>query len=45
MQLKHRQKYKVTINSKHKQPMFNNVLDRKFDVQKPDKAHVGGIIC
>jgi putative transposase len=43
VQVKRRKKYKVTTNSNHKQPLFNNVLDRKFDVQKPDQVYVGDI--
>jgi putative transposase len=43
VQVKHRKKYKVTTNSNHKQPLFNNVLDRQFDVQKPDQVYVGDI--
>ena len=43
VQVKHRKKYKVTTNSNHKQPVFDNVLDRQFDVQKPDQVYVGDI--
>tara|TARA_R110001599_G_scaffold353781_1_gene597598 strand:- start:5405 stop:5812 length:408 start_codon:yes stop_codon:yes gene_type:complete len=39
VQVKRRKKYKVTTNSSHKQPLFNNVLDRQFDVEKPDHAY------
>lgn len=42
-QVKHRKKYKVTTNSDHKQPVFDNVLDREFDVDQPDQAYVGDI--
>ena len=28
VEVKHRKKYKVTTNSDHKQPVFDNVLDR-----------------
>ena len=41
VQVKHRKKYKVTTNSNHKQPVYENVLDRRFDVDRPDQAYVG----
>lgn len=43
VQVKHRKKYKVTTNSDHKQPVFDNVLDRQFDVDQPDQVYVGDI--
>ena len=43
VQVKHRKKYKVTTNSNHKQPVFDNVLDRQFDVDQPDQVYVGDI--
>ncbi len=43
VQVKHRKKYKVTTNSNHKQPVFENVLDRQFDVDRADRAYVGDI--
>ena len=41
--VKHRKKYKVTTNSNHKRPVFENVLNRGFNVCKPDQAYVGDI--
>lgn len=41
--VKRRKKYKVTTNSNHKQPVFDNVLTRAFDVQKPNQAYVSDI--
>ena len=38
-----RRKYKVTTNSDHQQPVFDNVLSRDFDAQKPDQAYVSDI--
>ena len=38
-----RKKYKVTTDSNHKQPVFENVLDRGFDINQPDQAYVGDI--
>lgn len=43
VQVKYRKKYKVTTNSNHKQPVFDNVLNRQFMVEKRDKAYVGDI--
>ena len=43
VQVKHRKKYKVTTNSNHKQPVFDNVVDRKFDTDQPDQVYVGDI--
>ena len=43
VQVKHRKKYKVTTNSNHQQPVFDNVLDRQFDVEQPDQVYVGDI--
>lgn len=38
-----RKKYKVTTNSNHKRPVFENVLDRQFSVSGPDQAYVSDI--
>jgi len=43
VQVKHRKKYKVTTNSNHKQPVFENVVNRQFDVGQPDQVYVGDI--
>jgi len=43
VQVKHRKKYKVTTNSNHRQPLFDNVVDRQFDVDEPDQVYVGDI--
>lgn len=43
VQVKYRKKYKVTTNSNHKQPVFDNVLNRQFMVEKRDQAYVGDI--
>jgi putative transposase len=40
---RYRKKYKVTTNSNHKQPVFDNVLDRDFDAAGPDQAYVSDI--
>lgn len=33
-------KYKATTNSKHKHPVFSNLLERNFNLQQPNKAWV-----
>lgn len=43
VQVKHRRKYKVTTNSDHKQPVFENKLNRQFDVEAPNQVYVGDI--
>ena len=43
VQVRHRKKYKVTTNSNHKQPVFDNLVDRKFDAEGPDQIYVGDI--
>ena len=43
VQVKHRKKYKVTTNSNHKQPVFENKLNRQFDVETPNQVYVGDI--
>ena len=40
---RYRKKYKVTTNSNHKQPVFENVLERQFSVSGPDQAYVSDI--
>ena len=40
---RYRKKYKVTTNSNHKQPVFDNVLDRDFAASTPDQAYVSDI--
>ena len=43
VQVRHRKKFKVTTNSNHKQPVFDNLLERQFDVPQPDQAYVADI--
>ncbi len=43
VRVRYKKKYKVTTDSKHKQPVFDNVLDRQFDTSAPDTAYVGDI--
>lgn len=41
--VRYRKKYKVTTNSNHKQPVYENVLNRQFHTDKPNKAYVSDI--
>ena len=41
--VRYRKKYKVTTNSNHKQPVYENVLNRQFDVKEANKAYVSDI--
>jgi len=43
VQVRHRKKYKVTTNSNHKLPLFENVLDRQFDVSGPDQVYASDV--
>lgn len=43
IKVKQRKKYKVTTNSNHKNPVFENILERKFDIDKPNQAYVSDI--
>ncbi|WP_438357004.1 IS3 family transposase [Legionella jamestowniensis] len=41
--VRYRKKYKLTTNSKHKKPVFENVLNRNFSPSAPDRAYVSDI--
>lgn len=41
--VRYRKKYKVTTNSKHKQPIYENVLNRQFHASQPNHAYVSDI--
>jgi len=43
VQVRHRKKFKVTTNSNHKQPLFDNLVDRQFDVAQKDHVYVSDI--
>jgi transposase InsO family protein len=38
--VRHRKKYKVTTDSNHQLPVFENQLNRQFDVAKPNQVYV-----
>jgi putative transposase len=40
----YRKKYKVTTDSSHNKPLFENLVMRYFDVNAPDQVYVGDII-
>ena len=41
--VKHRKKYKVTTNSNHNQPVFENMLNRRFEVSRPTQVYAGDL--
>lgn len=41
--VRYRKRYKVTTNSKHKQPVYENILNRQFHRTKPNDAYVSDI--
>ena len=43
IQAKRKKKFKPTTNSKHNLPIAENLLNRKFKVDKPNQAWVGDI--
>ena len=43
VQVRHRKKFKVTTNSNHKQPVFDNLLARQFDVPQPDQVYASDV--
>ena len=42
-QVRHRKKFKVTTNSKHNLPLFENLLEREFDVEQPNQVFASDI--
>ncbi len=41
--VRYKKKYKVTTDSNHKQPFFENVLNRQFKVNKLNRTYVSDI--
>lgn len=41
--VRYHKKYKATTNSNHKQPVFDNVLNREFHADEPNRAYVSDI--
>ncbi len=43
IQVRHKNKFKVTTNSNHKLPLFENLLERQFDVEQPNQVFASDI--
>ena len=43
VQVKQRKRYKVTTDSNHSKPLYDNVLNREFTVSSPDQVYVQDI--
>ena len=43
VQARQRKKYKVTTNSNHRQPVFDNLLNREFEVALPDQIYAADV--
>ena len=43
VEVRFKKRFKITTNSDHQQPVFDNVLDRQFNVVQPDQAYVSDI--
>ena len=43
IQARYRKKYKATTNRNHQQPVFDNLLARQFDVDRPNAVYVSDI--
>ena len=43
VQVRHRNKYKVTTDSNHRHPVFDNLLSRQFDVSSPDQVYASDV--
>lgn len=43
VKVRYQKKFKVTTNSNHKQPLFDNLLNRAFDVDQANKVYVSDI--
>jgi hypothetical protein len=43
VEVRHRRKYKVTTNSNHKQPVFDNLVQRQFEVEQTDQVYAADI--
>ncbi len=43
VQARQQKKHKVTTNSNHKQPVFDNRLNREFDIAEPDRVYAADV--
>jgi transposase InsO family protein len=43
VQVRHKRKFKLATNSNHKQPVFENLVNREFEVDRPDQVYASDI--
>lgn len=43
VKIRYQKKHKITTNSNHKKPVFDNLVGRKFDVSMPDQVYASDI--
>ena len=43
VKVRHKKKFKVTTNSNHRQPVFENLVNREFTVNKPDQVYAADV--
>ena len=43
IQARQRKKYKVTTNSNHRQPVFENLVNREFEIGQPDQVYAADV--
>jgi len=43
IEVRYKKKYKTTTNSKHKQPVFDNLVKRQFDVEQANQVYASDI--
>ncbi len=43
VQMRHRKKFKVTTNSNHKQPVFDNFVQREFALPQLDQVYASDV--
>jgi putative transposase len=43
VQVKHKKKYKVTTDSNHQQPVYDNLLERHFSPAQPDRVYAADV--
>ena len=43
VEVRHRKKYKVTTNSNHKQPVFENLVQRQFEVEQTNQVYAADV--
>ncbi len=43
VKVRHKKKFKVTTNSTHKQPVFDNLVNREFTAHRPDQIYAADV--